>query len=83
MPTQYMQMVEPAVPPGDEAAACTFTFLKADFVRAYSGTRLPMLQEMREKHPDALEKVTFTYKEVAGRARRRDRLRVAPLAGAR
>ena len=65
MPKTYVQMVEPAVPPaGDAAAACTFTFLKADFVRTFPGKRLPIMQEIREAHAWALVQVTLTYADV-------------------
>jgi hypothetical protein len=38
--------------------------LKADFVRAFSGKKLPFFQELRAKHPNALVEVTITYEEV-------------------
>ena len=38
--------------------------IKADFVRAFSGEKLPFFQELRAKHPNALVEVTITYEEV-------------------
>ena len=38
--------------------------LKADWLRGYSGKKLPFFQEMRSKHPEAIVEVTITYAEV-------------------
>ena len=48
----------------DETASCTFYVIKAAWLRKYSGTKLPFLQELRDKHPEALEQITITYGEV-------------------
>ena len=38
--------------------------IKADFIRAFSGKKLPFFQELRAKHPSALVEVTISYEEV-------------------
>lgn len=38
--------------------------IKAEFIREYSGAKLPFFQEMRSKHPEAIVEVTITYAEV-------------------
>ena len=48
----------------DSTESCRFYMIKADFIRAYSGVKLPFLQEMRSKHPEAIVEVTITYAEV-------------------
>ena len=48
----------------DSTESCRFYMIKADFIREYSGAKLPFLQEMRSKHPEAIVEVTITYAEV-------------------
>ena len=48
----------------DSTESCRFYMIKADFIRAYSGAKLPLFQEMRSKHPEAIVEVTITYAEV-------------------
>ena len=43
------------------AASCTFFMLDANFVRSFRGTTLPFYQEIREKHQDAIARVTLDY----------------------
>jgi len=38
--------------------------IKAEFIRGYSGLKLPFFQEIRSKHPEAIVEVTITYAEV-------------------
>ena len=48
----------------DSTESCRFYTIKADFIRAYSGLKLPFFQEIRSKHPEAIVEVTITYAEV-------------------
>ena len=48
----------------DSTESCRFYMIKAEFIRAYSGAKLPFFQEMRSKHPEAIVEVTITYAEV-------------------
>ena len=48
----------------DSTESCRFYMIKADFIRAYSGLKLPFFQEIRSKHPEAIVEVTITYAEV-------------------
>ena len=48
----------------DSTESCRFYMIKADFIRAYSGVKLPFFQEIRSKHPEAIVEVTITYAEV-------------------
>ena len=48
----------------DTTESCRFYMIKAGFIRAYSGEKLPFFQEMRSKHPEAIVEVTTTYAEV-------------------
>ena len=48
----------------DSTESCRFYMIKADFIREYSGAKLPLFQEMRSKHPEAIVEVTITYAEV-------------------
>eukprot|EP00966_Prymnesium_polylepis_P286577 6619800-Prymnesium_polylepis.1 len=48
----------------ESTESCRFYMIKADFIRAYSGLKLPFFQEMRSKHPEAIVEVTITYAEV-------------------
>ena len=48
----------------DSTESCKFYMIKADFIRAYSGAKLPFFHEMRSKHPEAIVEVTITYAEV-------------------
>ena len=48
----------------DSTESCRFYMLKADWLRGYSGKKLPFFQEMRSKHPEAIVEVTITYAEV-------------------
>ena len=51
-------------PLADSTESCRFYMIKAEFIRAYSGAKLPFFQEMRSKHPEAIVEVTITYAEV-------------------
>ena len=42
----------------DERDECSFWFVRADFLRAFEGTTPPSFQEIREQHPEALERQT-------------------------
>ena len=44
--------------------SCRFYMIKAEFIRGYSGLKLPFFQEIRSKHPEAIVEVTITYAEV-------------------
>ena len=47
------------------AASCTFWMLDADFVRNFSGRKLPFMQEIRDgEHSDKLSEKTLNYGEV-------------------
>ena len=48
----------------DTSTSCRFYMLRADFVRGYQGTSLPFFQELRSKHPEAIEEKTITYSMV-------------------
>ena len=48
----------------DSTESCRFYMIKAEFIRAYSGLKLPFFQEIRSKHPEAIVEVTITYAEV-------------------
>ena len=54
---------QPALPE-DPTASCTFTFVDAQYVRDYRGSKLPFFQELRAKHPEKLIEVKLTYAEV-------------------
>ena len=62
MPGKNSQVVPQ--PPADSTETCSFWFLDADFVRTYSGKKLPFFQELRDTHPNALVKVTISYTQV-------------------
>ena len=51
-------------PPVDSTESCRFYMIKAEFIRGYSGLKLPFFQEIRSKHPEAIVEVTITYAEV-------------------
>ena len=48
----------------DSTESCRFYMIKAEFIRGYSGLKLPFFQEIRSKHPEAIVEVTITYAEV-------------------
>ena len=48
----------------DSTDCCTFNMIKADWLRAYSGKKLPFFQEVREMHPEAIMRVTLSYADV-------------------
>ena len=61
-PQSTTSLTEPTffAPKKDSTESCTFNFLDANFVRKYTGTKLPFFQELR-KH---LIKMKLTYAEV-------------------
>ena len=48
----------------DSTESERFIFLDASFVRSFKGTKLPFLQELRAKNPEALLEMVMTYAEV-------------------
>ena len=44
----------------DSTESETFIFLDASFVRSFKGTKLPFLQKLREKNPEALLEMVMT-----------------------
>ena len=61
MPKASQVAPEPLV---DSTESCRFYMIKAVFIRAYSGLKLPFFQEIRSKHPEAIVEVTITFAEV-------------------
>ena len=61
----------------DTTAACTFYVIKVAWLHKYGGKKLPFLQELRDKHPEALERITITYGEVVCGKHVRDVLSVS------
>lgn len=50
--------------PQSEPSKFSFYFLKAAFLRTYKGNELPIFQEVREKHPEALVELALSYEDV-------------------
>ena len=51
-----------------EGKRCSFWFVRAEKLRAFSGTTPPRLQELRRRHPDWLEQRTISFHDGYGGA---------------